>query len=83
MDFERIKKVTKDLEHNHYMHVQNGLHVITLAITAYLTQVRLWELWGLVVDVLGIVSMGKAAAWGTHPGALPHRMSLRHHLLSC
>lgn len=40
LKFERISKVTKDLEHNNYMHVQNGIHVITLAITAYLTQVH-------------------------------------------
>ena len=34
----KIFKVTKDLEHNNYAHVQQGLHVVTIAIMAYLLQ---------------------------------------------
>ena len=34
---EKIEQVTQDLEHNNYSHVQNGLHIVTLAVMAYLT----------------------------------------------
>ena len=34
---EKIEHVSQDMEHNNYSHVQIGLHVVTLAVMAYLT----------------------------------------------
>ena len=34
----KIFKITKDLEHNNYAHVTNGLRIVTLASHAFLTQ---------------------------------------------
>ena len=34
----KIFKITKDLEHNNYAHVTNGLRIVTLASHAFLIQ---------------------------------------------
>ena len=34
----KIFKITKDLEHNNYAHITNGLRIVTLASHAFLTQ---------------------------------------------
>ena len=38
VNITKVFKVTKDLEHNNYAHVQQAHHVITLAIVCYLVQ---------------------------------------------
>ena len=34
----RVQRITQNLEHNNYSHVQQVHHVVTIAISAYLTQ---------------------------------------------
>ena len=34
----KIFKITKDLEHNNYAHVTNGIRIVTLASSAFLIQ---------------------------------------------